>query len=54
MGVNFSDFGPVPLLASPLKGEEPVTLASPLKGEEPVTLALSLEGGGTGYASAPL
>jgi hypothetical protein len=42
MGVNFSDFGPVPLLASPLKGEEPVTLALPF------------EGGGTGYASAPL
>jgi hypothetical protein len=27
MGEHFSDFGPIPLLASPLKEEEPVTLA---------------------------
>jgi hypothetical protein len=40
MGEHFSDFGPIPLLASPLKGEELRSLASPLKEEEPVTLAL--------------
>ena len=40
MGNNSAASDPIPLLASPLKGEELSNLTSPLKGEEPSKLAL--------------